>query len=101
MVFFVLDDENIDQILANILQVKERGATIIVFTNLADISTRINASEKIDYLVQLFPKAGLFASLLCCSPLLLICYFTAVAKGINPDTNLLESINIKSEFTLE
>ena len=36
-IFFALDDENLEQVLANILQVKERGATVIVLTNLPDL----------------------------------------------------------------
>jgi glucosamine 6-phosphate synthetase-like amidotransferase/phosphosugar isomerase protein len=50
VMFFALDDENLNQLLANILQVKERGATVIVITNLTNIYTMIKA-EKIDYLI--------------------------------------------------
>ena len=50
-VFIVLDDENLTQVLGIILQVKERGATVIVLTNLPDISLHINAKEKIDFLI--------------------------------------------------
>jgi glutamine---fructose-6-phosphate transaminase (isomerizing) len=38
VIFIVLQDEHLSQVLSNILQVKERGATTIVLTNLADIS---------------------------------------------------------------
>ena len=38
VIFLALADENIGQIISNILQVKERGATAIVITNLEDIS---------------------------------------------------------------
>lgn len=38
VVFIVLDDENLTQVLGIILQVKERGATVIVLTNLPDIN---------------------------------------------------------------
>ena len=37
VIFLVIDDENLSQVLSNILQVKERGATVIVITNLQDI----------------------------------------------------------------
>lgn len=50
-VFIVLDDENLTQVLGIILQVKERGATVIVLTNLPDISLHINVKEKIDFLI--------------------------------------------------
>lgn len=50
VMFLALDDENLNQLLANILQVKERGATVIVLTNLTDIYTVIG-QEKIDHLI--------------------------------------------------
>lgn len=53
-IFLVLDDENLEQVLANILQVKERGATVIVCTNLRDIYLHVKP-EKIDFLIQLQP----------------------------------------------
>ena len=80
----MLDDENLEQILANILQVKERGATVIVLTNIPDIYKHVK-NEKIDYLIQLVPQKSLLAGMLCIVPLLMICYYTALAKGINPD----------------
>jgi Fe2+ transport system protein B len=51
VVFIVLDDENLTQVLGIILQVKERGATVIVLTNLPDINQYINSKEKIDFLI--------------------------------------------------
>uniref|UniRef100_A0A7S3CSC9 Uncharacterized protein n=1 Tax=Strombidium rassoulzadegani TaxID=1082188 RepID=A0A7S3CSC9_9SPIT len=92
-IFLVLDDENLQQVMANILQVKERGATVIVLTNLTDISKHISVEEKIDHLIQIFPQQSIYAALLCTTPLLMTCYFTALAKGINPDSNVIESIN--------
>lgn len=50
VIFMVLNDEHRSQIMSNILQVKERGATTIVFSALEDISTLINLS-KIDFLI--------------------------------------------------
>jgi len=92
-IFFVLDDENIQQVLANILQVKERGATVIVLSNLPNIDEHISREEKIDHYIQIFPQESLFSALLCTAPLLMVCYYTALAKGMNPDTNIMESIN--------
>ena len=37
VVFIVLQDEHLSQVLSNILQVKERGATTIVLTALPDL----------------------------------------------------------------
>ena len=97
VVFLVLDDENVEQVLANILQVKERGATVIVLTNLADIYKHVKP-EKIDFIIQLTPQKSLLAAILCTVPLLMICYYTSLAKGTNPDTNIMEAINIAEQL---
>ena len=60
--FMVLQDEHLSQILSNILQVKERGATTIVFSALDDISTVIDLA-KIDYLVKLDPCQSILSAL--------------------------------------
>merc|ERR1719498_1738046 len=96
-IFLVLDDENLEQVLANILQVKERGATVIVMTNLPDIYQHVKP-EKIDHLIQLSPQNSLLAAMLAIPPLLMICYYTALAKGINPDDQILQAINIGSSM---
>lgn len=70
--------------MSNILQVKERGATTIVITNLANIDVLIDL-EKIDHLIELTTVKSVLAAILACVPLQLICYLTALAKGINPD----------------
>ena len=68
----------------NISQVKDRGATVVALTNVKDIEDRSDV-KKIDHLVKVFPQKSVFAALLCCPPLLMIIYYTALAKGINPD----------------
>jgi glucosamine 6-phosphate synthetase-like amidotransferase/phosphosugar isomerase protein len=93
----VLDDENLEQVLANILQVKERGATVIVLTNMEDIYSHVKA-EKIDFLIQLVPQKSLLSAMICVVPLLMICYYTALAKGINPDEQIILAMNINSEL---
>ena len=96
-IFLVLDDENLEQVLANILQVKERGATVIVLTNMSDIYSHVKP-EKIDYLIQLVPQKSLLSAMICVVPLLMICYYTALAKGINPDEQIIMAMNINSEL---
>ena len=81
----------------NIMQCKDRGATITVVTNVKDIETKCDVT-KIDYLIKVFPQKSMFAALLCCPPLLMIIYYTALAKGINPDENLIEALNAKNNF---
>ena len=63
VIFLVLDDETITQVLSNILQVKERGATVIVLTNVPKIETMIDVDKKIDYLIRLFEQKSIFAAL--------------------------------------
>ena len=92
VIFLVLDDENLSQVMNNILQVKDRGATVIVLTNLKDISTKVNLAS-IDHLIELFPQPSLLAAACCVPPLLMICYYVALMKGINPDDSVVEAIN--------
>jgi glucosamine 6-phosphate synthetase-like amidotransferase/phosphosugar isomerase protein len=88
-VFILLDDEHRSQILSNILQVKERGATTIIVTNNADLSKLIDMN-KLDFVVQM-PKSSspqdgdTFAALQAVVPLQMICYQTTVKRGLNPD----------------
>ena len=48
--FLVFDDEHRSQILSNILQVKERGATTVIITDLPDITKFIDAN-KMDFII--------------------------------------------------
>lgn len=50
VLFVVLDDEHLVQILSNIGQVKERGATIIVISCVENLEKLIDIS-KISYLI--------------------------------------------------
>ena len=68
VIFMVLNDEHLSQVLSNILQVKERGATTIVFSGLEDISSVINLS-KIDFLIKMDPQDGILAGVVAIPPL--------------------------------
>lgn len=92
VVFVMLQDEHLSQILSNILQVKERGATTIVLSGLEDIETVIDPI-KIDYLIKLDPCQSILAALQAIPPLQLICYYTALARGINPDQQIFDAID--------
>lgn len=91
VIFIMLQDEHLSQILSNILQVKERGATTIVLSTLEDISTVIDP-VKIDFLIKLDPCEGVLCALQAIPPLQLICYYTALARGINPDQQMFSAI---------
>lgn len=52
VIFIVLEDEHKSQIISNIHQVKERGATTIILTNVAEIGSLIDL-DKLDYVVKI------------------------------------------------
>lgn len=62
VIFIMLQDEHLSQILSNVLQVKERGATTIVLSALEDISAVIDP-KKIDFLIQLDPSKSILSAL--------------------------------------
>lgn len=68
VIFIVLQDEHLSQILSNILQVKERGATVIVLSALEDISEVIDLA-KIDFLIKMDPHKSPIAALAAVPPL--------------------------------
>ena len=84
VIFILLDDQHLSQVLSNILQVKERGATTIILSALEDVSTVIDPA-KIDFLIKLAPQKSVLTALTAIPPLQLICYYTALARGVNPD----------------
>lgn len=62
VIFIALDDEHLTQILGNIGQVRERGATIIVISAVEDLHKKIDTT-KIQFLIELQPVKSLFAAL--------------------------------------
>jgi len=98
-IYIVLNDEHRSQVLSNILQVKERGATIIVVTNLPNIGQFIDL-KKLDYIIQL-PEAEepeYFSALQAVIPLQMICYQTCVKRGLDPDLQLEKAIDFENEL---
>jgi glutamine---fructose-6-phosphate transaminase (isomerizing) len=99
VIFIVLNDEHQSQVLSNILQVKERGATTIIVTNLPSITDHIDIC-KLDFLIQL-PVSGeteVLAGLQAIIPLQMICYYSSLEQDLNPDTKLFEAIDFANEF---
>lgn len=92
VVFIVLDDEHLSQVLSNILQIKSRGATTIVITSLTDLSEHIDL-KSVDYKIQLEPNKSVLAALQAIPPLQMICYYTALARGLNPDQQVFSAID--------
>lgn len=68
----------------------------MVITNLPDIHKLI-AKEAIDHLIEIFPQPSILAALCCIPPVLMICYYTALMKGINPDENVINAINFNQQ----
>ena len=81
--------------MSNILQVKERGATSIILSALEDITTVIDPA-KIDFLVKLSPNKSVLTALTAIPPLQLICYYTALARGVNPDQQIFNAHDYNS-----
>ena len=71
---------------------KDRGATIIVITTCENLGSKIDINA-FGFLIELFPHKSMLASMLCVPPILMICYYTALMKGINPDENIVDAIN--------
>lgn len=97
VIFIALDDEHLSQITSNIMQIKERGASVIVITNLANIRNTLDVS-RLDFLIELQPHQSLLAALQALIPLQMICYYTARAKGLNPDQQVFDAIDFDTEF---
>lgn len=59
----MLDDEHLSQIISNIHQVKERGATTIIMTNVDNIGSLIDL-DKLNYVIRMPPaKNNVLAAL--------------------------------------
>lgn len=97
VLFVVLDDEHLVQILGNIGQVKERGATIIVISCVENLEKLIDIS-KISYFIQLQPVKSLFAALQACTAMQMIAYYASLAKGLNPDQQIFDAIDFDHAF---
>lgn len=99
VIFILLNDEHRSQILSNILQVKERGATTLIITNVDGIEKLIDL-VKIDFLIQLPPikNQEVFAALQAVVPLQMICYQSAIKRGLDPDQQILKAIDFASEL---
>ena len=80
------------QILGNIGQVRERGASIIVVSCVENLESKIDIS-KIPFLIQLQPVKSLFAALQACSALQMIAYYSSLARGLNPDQQVFDAID--------
>jgi len=94
VIFIALDDEHLNQIQSNILQVKDRGATVIVVTNCPQKVAR----DRIDSLIEV-PPSGLFGALLALVPLQLVCYYSSVEKGLNPDQETFDAIDFMHKIS--
>ena len=86
----ITDDEIKDKTLSNVIEVKSRGAKVIVLTNDSSL-------EKFDYEI-IIPKVNkLFQSLLVVPVMQLIAYYTAYLRGceIDKPKNLAKSVTVE------
>ena len=90
-VFAIITDEKIkDKTLSNVIEVKSRGAKVIVITSEDDL-------EKFDYEI-IVPKVNkLFQSMLIVPVLQLIAYYTALKRNceIDKPKNLAKSVTVE------
>jgi len=97
VIFIALDDEHLSQIATNIGQIKDRGAKVVVISVVKDLLKVVDAS-KVDLLIELTPVKSLFAAIQACVALQLICYYTSVARGLNPDQQIFDAIDFDHAF---
>ncbi len=97
VIFIALDDEHLAQIATNIGQIKDRGAKVVVISVVKDLLKVVDDS-KVDLLIELTPVKSLFAAIQACVALQLICYYTSVARGLNPDQQIFDAIDFDHAF---
>ncbi len=86
----ITDEKNKDKTLSNVIEVKSRGAKVIVITSEDDL-------EKFDYEI-IVPKVNkLFQSMLIVPVLQLIAYYTALKRNceIDKPKNLAKSVTVE------
>ena len=84
VIIIALDDEHLSLTIRNIVELKRNGATVIVVSAVDDIVSKCEGKE-LDFIVQLEPDKSVLAAVQAIPSLLMICYYTALARGINPD----------------
>ena len=63
-----------------------------MLTTLANIADHID-TKRIDFLIQLDPNVSTLAALQAVPPLQMICYYTALQRGNNPDKQIFDAID--------
>jgi len=88
----ILSEDEKDAMISNLTEVKARGAKTIVITP-ESLNVPATAADEVIH----FPDAhSMTAPLLAVIPLQLLAYYTAVARGFNPDRprNLAKSVTV-------
>lgn len=84
VIIIALNDEHFDKCLNAMIEIKSRGAKIILITNM-DTSTFAATSKKADYIIQLPTEAKWVGEILSIIPIQVLAYRLALAKKLNPD----------------
>jgi glucosamine--fructose-6-phosphate aminotransferase (isomerizing) len=81
-------DQTFNDMMANINEVKARGAAIIGVSDIHE--------EVFDHWIEIAKVEPIFYSLACIVPLQLLAYYSAVARGLNPDKprNLAKCVTV-------
>jgi glucosamine 6-phosphate synthetase-like amidotransferase/phosphosugar isomerase protein len=71
----------------------------VIITDLPDITKFIDAN-KMDFIILLCPvhEPAIFSALQAVVPLQMICYMTAVKRGLNPDQQILKAIDFANDL---
>lgn len=93
IIILVLDDEYLNKMKSAIMEVKARGAEVIIITNLA--VGQKNLDKLSNYIIQI-PKNKIFSSLLSVIPLQYLAYLLSLKFGYNPDypRNLAKCVTV-------
>ena len=94
VIIIALDDENLSLTIRNIVELKRNGATVIVISAVEDITSKCEGKE-LDFVVQLDPSKSVLAAVQAIPALHMICYYTALARDINPDQQMFDAIDFK------
>ncbi len=94
VIFVIFDDDNVEQILGNIMEMKARGAFVIA---VLPERHREKFEKFVDYMILMPNVDYRLAPLVYAPPLQLIAYYAAVSKGYDPDKprNLAKTVTVE------
>ena len=94
VVFTILDDDNVDALLGNVMEMKARGAYLI---GLVDEKHEPTFRNALNTLLKMPNMDYRIAPIVYAVPMQLIAYYTAIARGYDPDKprNLAKTVTVE------